>query len=55
MAMALGPAFVRGKKAKGTRRFNVNLVPASWRVEANPFKLFHRRFAPKRKWNFVNA
>ena len=55
MAMALGPAFFLEKKAKGTRRFNVNLVPATWRVEVNPFKLFHHRFAPKRKWNSVNA
>jgi hypothetical protein len=43
------------KKAKATMSLIVNLVPASWRVEANPFKLFHHRFAPKRKWNSVNA
>ena len=54
MAMAMGPAFVRGKKATGTMRFYVNLGLASWKIEANPFKLFHHRFAPKRKWNSVN-
>jgi len=55
MAMAMGPAFVREKKARATMSLIVNLVPASWRVEANPFKLSHHRFAPKRKWNSVNA
>jgi hypothetical protein len=55
MAMAMGPAFAREEKAKATMRLNVDLVPASWRVEANPFKLFHHRIAPKRKWNSVNA
>ena len=55
MATAMGPAFLREKKAKRTVRFYVNLVPASWRVEANPFKLFHHRSARRQKWNFVNA
>ena len=55
MAMAMDPAFVREKKAKGTTRLYVDLVPASWRAEANPFKRFHHLSAPKRKWNSVNA
>jgi hypothetical protein len=54
-AMAMGPAFVREKKAKATMSSIVNLVPASWSVEANPFKLSHHRFAPKPKWNSANV
>jgi hypothetical protein len=30
MAMAMGPAFVREKKAKAMVRLTVNLVPVSW-------------------------
>ena len=50
-----GPAFVREKKAKETMRFYVNLALASWRVEANPFKRFHHRIAPKRRWSSANV
>ena len=55
MAMASGPAFARESKAKGIMRFYVVLGPASWRAEANPFKRFHRRTAPKRKWSSANV
>ena len=54
-AGAMGPAFVREKKAKAIMSLIVSLVPASWRAEGNSFKLSHHRFAPKRKWNSVNA
>jgi hypothetical protein len=55
MAMAMGLASARGRRAKGTARLNANLVPAFWRVGANPFKLFHHRFALKQKWNSDNV